>query len=119
MQNTDTVTQEHKLCITCQFVGTNSIGDWERFKCFAPENMVGINPVNGAKVAGVELCKDQRNDSYVDFRNPKTITCKAAGNWWKAAPSKVIQPTLAESITYTDKIVKNKSTDDLLKDLGV
>lgn len=45
------------LCLNCQYVGTNASGDWEKYRCFAPENAAGVNLVTGAQEYKLIYCK--------------------------------------------------------------
>jgi hypothetical protein len=48
------------LCINCQYIGTNASGDWEKYRCFAPENAAGVNLITGAQEYKLMYCKTVR-----------------------------------------------------------
>ena len=63
------------LCTDCRYIGTNASGDWEKYRCFAPENDAGTNLVSGAKEYKLVLCKDVRYPS--PDMSVKVIDCVA------------------------------------------
>lgn len=73
----NTPKEEQKLCKECEFV---SRGYSNEYKCFAPENTQGINPVDGEKVFTEKSCIIQRSSEC----NPITrkAYCGSNGVWW-------------------------------------
>lgn len=70
-----------KICIKCDNIATNGSGNWEQYKCFAPENLDSekLNLVTGAKIKiyRVEDCHSARKSE---------IYCGKSGRWYKEKP---------------------------------
>lgn len=69
------------FCINCHHIATNGSGNWEQFKCFAPENLDSekLNLVNGVKIKvyKVEDCHSARKSE---------IYCGKSAKWFKEKP---------------------------------
>jgi hypothetical protein len=102
-----------KLCTNCSYVGTNQRGEWELYRCFAPQNYKGINLVDGHKIYVFTFCKDLRVFHPV---SSGTI-CGELGEWYKEAPPKPAQ--LVDNTTVGIPKVKIAKGDDLASLLGL
>lgn len=100
-----------KICTSCKHIGTNSSGDWEKYRCFAPQNVRGTNMVNGAKLLYLELCKDHRSQGIA-----RVQSCGEEGRWYEEYIAPAPAPTPIPAIKPGTKI---KVNDDLLKSLGM
>lgn len=65
-----------KLCINCKYIATNGSGNWETYRCMAPQNPSVINLVTGDKIYEVPLCITQRKMSTDGY-------CTGNGDWWE------------------------------------
>jgi hypothetical protein len=109
------------LCINCAYIATNRDNNWEHYKCFAPQNFTGYNPVTGDKIYTHEFCVDARKFS-ADVK-----CCGSNGHWFLQAPPKPTLPTLydtAESAatklsTPSLRIKTKQAGDDLAAALGL
>lgn len=99
--------EQPKLCVKCVFVATNYKGEWELYKCFAPENKAGINYVTGDTVLKIPLCKELREYDLGDHQ----FGCGIQGRWWKKVSDKV-ELTKQQ---YQDVVSEKKS----LKSIGL
>lgn len=70
-----------KLCTNCKHIATRHTGNWEDFLCMAPQNLLGINPVNGSNLYKMKLCKDQRIFSSSEGR------CGPEASWFVEKPA--------------------------------
>ena len=124
--DTNAAASEPKLCINCKHIGTNSSGDWTKYKCFAPQNMSGLNPVDGHKEYTTELCKDTRANNYTtDFISRN---CGLEGVWYEPKPS-TNRLTRESDLEISNAIIAAKvqaikarqrsSGTNLLEDLGL
>lgn len=104
-----TPTPTPKICIRCRHVATNASRNVDTYKCFAPQNVVGVNLVDGSKIHKVEFCASHRLTNSAD-------TCGIAGNWYEPIP-------VAAPVIPTNQInrpaVKVKVSSNLLSDLGM
>jgi len=66
---------ELKLCKNCKYIATNHNYDATKYKCFAPENQVGIDLVTGDKIL--------RFDSCYKARDLDINSCNPEGIWYK------------------------------------
>lgn len=104
-----------RYCINCKHVGTSSSGNLENFKCFAPQNIIGTNMVDGSKIFKGN-CVQLRNSS-----SPQGEICGNYGEWFELAPPKpVYEPTPApiNKPVVGVKVKLKGSNDDLLRALG-
>ena len=114
---------EPKLCINCKHVGTNSSGEWAKYKCFAPQNFAGINLVAGHKEYGILYCIDAR---------VQNIDCGAIGSWYESKPApvtivpaaysvEVLAPAQLADRVRAAKAAKQRSNSgsNLLEELGL
>ena len=72
--------EEEKLfCINCRFIATSSDRDWQKFRCFAPQNIKERvrNLVSGEEdlIRIHEFCKDARL--------PFDLACGPTGKWFE------------------------------------
>lgn len=81
---TSETNESPKLCVTCKHIATSPIGGWENFRCFAPQNYLGLNMVTGGKQYKIEFCKDHRT-----FSGDADNFCGREGKWWVFNPPKV------------------------------
>jgi len=112
MEPTDT--QAPKFCINCKWVGTNSSGDWTKYKCFAPQNTSGTNLVTGAQMLLHELCEEQRKQGVA-----MTSYCGAEGRWFEQAPTKIVYNEVYKPPQSAKQVLKIKVGTNLLEDLGL
>lgn len=76
--------QEIRLCRDCWHIGTNSSGDWMKYRCFAPENKNGINLVTGENQFKLEFCNDARLNERA---------CGFTAKWFLPRPAKIEVPS--------------------------
>lgn len=69
-----TLDSEDNFCRDCAFIATSSSGEWQRFRCMAPFNLLGHNLVSGNKVFNYEFCCDARTDNE--------FGCGQIGQWF-------------------------------------
>jgi len=88
------------FCVDCQFIGTVPSGDWERYRCFAPQNILEHtrNPVSGMQVTVClhDTCALARKEAL-----SKTPCCGKAGRWFRQKEPKPAAPT-AETLDIDD-----------------
>jgi len=116
--------QEPKLCINCKHIGTNNSGDWEKYRCFAPQNPSQVNLITGDKIYSQPYC------SYFRAKGSafSGISCTEAGLWYEAKPAppvsgswEEVTPAQLAARVQAAKAAKTKANPgtDLLKELGI
>ena len=119
--NTSSTAPELKFCVNCKHIGTNSNGDWTKYKCFAPQNFSHINLVTGHKEYLFQTCDVLR------LMTGDTDTCGAAGDWYEVKPAtqpysvEVLTPAQLTAKVQGAKMVKIRTNPgtDLLQELGL
>lgn len=76
-----------KLCVNCKHIGRNSSGDAQRYRCFAPQNVMEkeVDLVTGETVTHFHFntCYDARAKGVLRREN-----CGPEGKWFEPAPPK-------------------------------
>lgn len=116
----DTITEaapakiEPPLCITCAHIGTNASIDWTRYRCFAPQNVIGRSLVDGHNIYRAEYCKDLR--IYAPAGSDEVC-----GEWpkWYVDKPVVATPTVVPPIDKSIKIKISKGGTELADLLGM
>ena len=125
--DTQNTSSEPKLCINCKHIGTNSSGDWTKYRCFAPQNYAGVNLVTGDKEYCVSLCAANRATGIEGVGR----SCTAIGQWYEPKPpapaivpyggaDEVTPAQLAAKVMAAkNKRISSSAGTDLLRDLGL
>ncbi len=103
---------ELKLCINCRFCGTNASKNIELYKCFAPQNKLGADLVDGSTVYKYPYCRTARYQ--YNFVDSAYQGCGEIGSWFEAT---WIPPNSEPEITPRNK--PSKGGEDLAAALGI
>lgn len=95
------------FCINCKYIGTNASGDWEKYRCFAPENKGDINLVTGTQEYKIVFCKDIR------YLSPESRAIDCAVFEVKPLDTKPAPHSLVPVSPALAKLKKSIGLDDL------
>lgn len=90
-------TCEQKFCIQCKHIATNSSREWEKYRCFAPQNIFRLNLVTSEKEYLTPFCIDQRKDiispDYTEY-------CGTNAKWFEEKLLASAAPTLVNNESF-------------------